>query len=487
MKDLETGIPLSLEMPGNHRYQPKSMQEFFGYDNSAGYQIEAEWALLESLADIEIIPPEEAILLTEGLKEYLLRNITTSKQDDYEKRVTKHNIRALVHLMQENMPGRFEPLRKWVHFTATSYDIIETARIIAFKEAFRKATFPALLSFIKILSDKAEEFASERQIGRTHGQHALPITVGFWLATVLDRIVDSAEGIYSAEQGLVAKFSGAVGAYNAQSVFSLDQKAQELFKTTFEDMVLSKLGLRSGTISTQILSPNPLARFLFEYNLLSAAFGQLERDCRHLQRTEIGEVREEFGAMQVGSSTMAQNRNPISFESAEDQWPMVRISFLGVLDCLVSDHQRILVESYEARNFPAIVVLCQEQIERMNRTFPKITIDRSALSRNFGLSEKLIMAEPIYLALQLYGYKGDAHNFVNHTLVPRASESGNDLMTEFIIISSENKEIEEVLSRIPEEIQNALCEPQNCIGKAETKTMEVVEKARAFLAMHKSN
>lgn len=242
---------LRLEMPGNPRYQPKSLIPYFGYDNLARFLIEVEWALLESLVDIKVIPEKEAKLLTYELKELLISTITTTVLDEREK-ITKHDIRALVQLMQENMP---EPLRKWVHYSATSYDVIENARIIAYKRAFREVTLPTLVDLIENLGVKAEEFASAVQIGRTHGQHALPITVGFWLATLLNRFIDSAQELKEAESKLVGKFSGAVGAYNAQVALGLDGKSQELFNITFEQLVMLKLDLNPSTISTQILQP----------------------------------------------------------------------------------------------------------------------------------------------------------------------------------------------------------------------------------------
>ena len=474
---------LRLEMPGNPRYQPKSLIPYFGYDNLARYLIKVEWALLESLADIRVIPPEDALLLDENLKNRLFDEITTTLQDKREREVTKHDIRALVQLMQELMP---EPLRKWVHFSATSFDIIENARIYAYKHAFANATFPALIDLIENLSRKTEEFASEIQIGRTHGQHALPITVGFWMATLLNRLVDSAEKLKEAEDGLAGKFSGAVGAYNAQIALGLDEKSRELFNITFEELILSKLDLKASRISTQILLPNYLARFLHEYVLLSGNLAQLSRDSRHLQRTEIREVAEEFSSTQVGSSTMAHKRNPIAFENTEGSFVIVAAEYQKVLSCLVSEHQRDLVGSTVMREFPIIVIRTQYQIERISKVISKITIDQKSLKRNFDQSKELIMAEPLYLSLQLYGYERDAHELVNHVLVPNVQESDRSLTEELIKLSLEDQDIDDVISQIPKEMFDLLHDPYKYIGKAEAKTMEVVKKANDFVERNKS-
>lgn len=473
---------LRLEMPGNPRYQPKSLIPYFGYDNLARYLIKVELALLESLIDIKVIPPEDALLLDENLKNRLFDEITTTLQDKREREVTKHDIRALVQLMQELMP---EPLRKWVHFSATSFDIIENARIYAYKHAFLDITLPALVGLIENLSSKAEEFMSEVQIGRTHGQHALPITVGFWMATLLNRFVDSAEKLKKAEDELVGKFSGAVGGYNAQIALGFDKKSQELFNITFEELVLSKLDLKPSKISTQILPLNDLARFLHEYVLLAGNLAQLSRDCRHLQRTEIAEVAEAFGPNQVGSSTMAHKRNPIAFENTEGLFLIIVAEYQKVFSCLVSEHQRDLVGSSVMREFPTIVVLSQYQIERMNNVLSKITIDKDSLERNFNQSKELIMAEPMYLILQLYGYEGDAHELVNHVLVPNVQKSGRSLTEELIKLSLEDQDIDKVISQIPKEMFDLLHDPYKYIGKAEAKTVEVVKKANDFIKRNK--
>lgn len=474
---------LRLEMPGNPRYQPKSMIPYFGYDYLVRFQIEVEWALLESLADIRVIPSEEALLLNSKLKRRLFKGITTTLQDKREREVTKHDIRALVQLMQELMP---EPLRKWVHFSATSFDIIENARIYAYKQAFLKATFPALIGLMENLSDKAEKFVSEIQIGRTHGQHALPITVGFWMATILNRFLDTAQELKESEGKLVGKFSGAVGACNAQVALDFENRSQELFNLTFEELVLSKLGLKPSIISTQILPPNHLARFLHEYVLLSGNLAQFSRDCRHLQRTEIAEVAEEFDLGQVGSSTMAHKRNPITFENTEGLFAIILAEYQKVFSCLVSEHQRDLVGSSIMREFPTIVILAQYQIERISKVISKITIDKKSLERNFNQSKELIMAEPLYLILQLYGYKGDAHELVNHTLISKAKNSGRPLTEELIGLAGNDQKVGEVLSKIPKEMFDLLRDPHKYIGKAEAKTMEVVKKANIFIRENKS-
>lgn len=204
----------------------------------------------------------------------------------------------------------------------TSYDALDTARALQFVRAHSVVRQRAD-TVVGLLVEQVDRFAAQPQIGRTHGQHALPITVGFWFATILNRVLADIQSANDAAEKLVGKISGAVGVYNAQVGLGIAARAGE---RTFEARVLEKLGLRPSPISTQILPPEPLADYLFACVKLSAAFGQFGRDGRHLMRTEIGELGEPFEKGQVGSSTMAHKRNPITFEISRGRGSRTRSS-----------------------------------------------------------------------------------------------------------------------------------------------------------------
>ena len=228
--------------------------------------------------------------------------------------------------------------------------------------AWHSAIKPAALEVVRLFMELIEKYANSLAIGRTHGQHALPITVGFWLAGILSKILYNLEKIEENCNGLVGKVSGAVGAYNAQAALGI---AGRCGKKTFEQRVLEKLGLQPAKISTQILPPEPLAYFLYSGVMLSAAFGQFGRDARQLMRSEIAEIAEGYEAGQVGSSTMAHKRNPINFENLEGTFIKTKNEFGKVLDTLISEHQRDLVGSSVARDFPVILVNVQHQLHTL--------------------------------------------------------------------------------------------------------------------------
>jgi len=479
--------PPNLSLPGNPRYQPEALQKVWGYDNLYRALAEIEIATMEVLGEIGVIPPEEISLLGPVMKEQLL-SISTSLVDAVERRVTKHDVRAWVRLAQERLPV---PLRRWVHVPLTSYDALDTARALQFLRAHRQVVHPMAVELIQVMADKVEETSDIVQIGRTHGQHALPITVGFWLATALSRFLYNVEMMDSCangfgEVGLVGKISGAVGAYNAQVGLGISKRCGE---TSFEERVLAKLDLLPARISTQILPPEPLAYYLFSCTMMSAALAQLGNDCRHLMRTEIGEIGEPFAAGQVGSSTMAHKRNPINYENTVGMWVKTRNELGKVLDTLVSEHQRDLTGSSVMRDFPIIVINLVQQMSTLLRKggsdkrpfLSRITVDRKACNRNFKMQAGVVTAEPIYLALQMAGYEGDAHELVNHQLMPRATQDDMSLATALRQMATEDSALWQVVQRIPPEVLVLLGRPEDYIGLAREKAQEVVDDARRFL------
>lgn len=465
---------VNLALPGNPRYQPKSLRDYFGYDMLVSWYVRVEIATMRTLADMKIIPAEEIALLTPEVEAKLLE-ITTTEVDDLERTVTKHDIRALVRIMQELMP---HALRRWVHVPLTSYDVIDTARALMFLEAHRSVVRPPIVRIMQEMRAQALRFAAAPQIGRTHGQHALPVTVGFWWATILSRVLANLREMDRFALSLVGKISGAVGAHNAQHVLGLTQPNGP----SFESRVLMKLGLKPALISTQILPPEPLAYYLFAATMLSATLGQFGRDGRHLMRSEIGELSEPFAAGQVGSSTMAHKRNPVTFEGLEGAALKNSAEFVKVLMTLVSEHQRDLVGSSVSRDFPTCIVNLMTQVDALLREeketkrpfIARLSVDEEALRRNLAQIGDACMAEPLYILLQMQGYQGDAHELVNHELMPLIKDRKTTSLVEAVEITlRHNLALAEAWHAIPENLRQHLRDPQSYTGIAAEKVTQV--------------
>jgi len=472
----------NLALPGNPRYQPKDLQGIFGYDNLYRAFVMVELAVLDVLAEIGVIPASEYALLTDGVRAQLLA-ITTSEVDELERRVTKHDIRALVQIMQGRMP---EPLRRFVHALLTSYDVIDTARALQFSQAQLSVVAPKMAEVLNIFADRAEEHAETRMIGRTHCQHAVPITAGFWLATVLSRLIDNAAAMNAAAGQLVGKIAGPVGAYNAQVMFGLYRPGGG-DGPTFEERVMRKLLLRAAPVCTQIVPPEPMARYLFACFQTIATFGQFGNDARHLMRTEIAELSEPFESGQVGSSAMPRKRNPITFEGLCGAYTDAVAEFMKVMLTSISDHQRDLTGSSVMRDFPTMLVLLVRQLDpllrqdKQGRAFlRRIQIDKDACMQNLGESGPYVIAEPLYLAMQLHGFTGDAHHLVNHELVPGVANSACPNLVD--VLEGKAKAGEEpfatALGVLPTQVIDDLRHPERYIGRAPEIARETAERAR---------
>lgn len=468
-----------LILPGNPRYQPEEMIPFFGYDKLYEKMAEVEIATMKVLGEIGVIPEEEIKELTPTIAN-LIRGISTTEVDKIEREITKHDIRAWVRKAQEIIGGE---LSRWVHIPLTSYDPLDTGRMLQFREAYRSALKPSISEVVLLLAEQVKNLSGQIQIGRTHGQHALPITVGFWLATILSRILYNWKCMDEYCKGLEGKISGAVGAHNAQIGLAFNKLCGD---KSFEERVLEKLGLKPARISTQILPPEPLGYFLFSCCMMSASFAQLGDDCRHLMRSEIEEVIEPFGDTQVGSSTMAHKINPINFENLKAMWFKTKNEFGKFFDTVNSEHQRDLTGSAVARDFPIILINLYQQLKTLRRKDEKtdtpfikrITVNPEACRRNFKMSSHLILAEALYITLQMAGYPGDAHELVNRKLVPLAKTTNTLLVEVLEKAAEENSDLKKIVNTIPEEIWELLHHPESYTGDAEGKALEIAKLAK---------
>ena len=467
---------MNLTLPGNPRYQPKSLQPFFGYDNLMRPIGEVELASLEVLSEVGVIPKTEWATLTPARREAVL-GIETSRVDEVERRVTKHDIRAWVLLAKEILGP---PLDRWVHVVLTSYDPIETARALQYCRAHDQVIRPHVAKVTGLFVEHIRRSANIVQIGRTHGQHALPITVGFWFATTLSRILTNFGIMGMFKRSLVGKISGAVGAHNAQIGLGIAKRCEEsppdkgarYGNRSFEHRVLRKLDLQPATISTQILQPESLAYYLNAAVLMTGSLGQFGRDCRNLMRSEIAEIAESFEEGQVGSSTMAHKRNPINFENLEGMYIRTLAEYVKVMTELMIDNPRDLVGNSVMRDFPIIIVNLVQQLETLLRKNDKgvpflkrITVNEEACRKNFGMSEKVILAEPWYIALQMAGYPKDAHELINRKAVPMCG-GVTFLHNAVATLADNDADLLEAYNRIPSEVLDLLSHPERYIGDA---------------------
>jgi adenylosuccinate lyase len=328
---------------------------------------------------------------------------------------TRHNVRALVNVIRRRVPPEAVP---YVHLGATSVDILDTAASLRYRDAVRGVLLPLLADLEESLVRLARAEADTPQIGRTHGQHAVPITFGFAVAGYASRLGKCILRIRDRAADLRGKLSGAVGAYNAASLLVRDPEA-------LEAEFLAGLGLHASDTATQLVEPEHLLGLLLEINTCFGVVANIADDLRHLQRSEIAEVREEFAEDQVGSSTMPQKRNPWNAEHVKSLWkafaPRVVTFFLDQ----VSEHQRDLTNSASGRFVADYLAGFAFAVARTVSVIGSLTVDRGAMAGNLRRAGDLAFAEAVYV-LAARGGERDAHERVRQATL-RVEREGKPL------------------------------------------------------------
>ncbi len=310
-----------------------------------------------------------------------------------EEQKTQHNIRALVNVLKTKVPADIAPL---VHLGATSVDILDTALSMRVRDAVQQVVLPELKGLEQELCRIAARDAETPQVGRTHGQHAVPITFGWSVAEFVSRLGKSILEIDRLSKQLKGKLAGPVGAYNGPSMIVQDPEA-------LERAYLQFLGLEPSEYSNQLVEPEYLLRLLLELNVAFGIIANLADDLRNLQRSEIGEVFEYFSATQVGSSTMPQKRNPWNSEHVKSLWKAMSPRVLTFYMDQISEHQRDLTNSASQRFIADYIAGFTMAAARMHKVVSGLQADSAAMERNLqnagGKVRGGVLAEPAYILL----------------------------------------------------------------------------------------
>ena len=404
--------PLDYRYYGRKKEMVKEISKYFSENAKVAFQarVEAEYARVLALEGV--IPKESARTIASTA-------LNIRPEDVYrEEDRIKHDIKALVNCICDRIPERDRP---FVHLGLTSYDIVDTANALRFKEAIEKVILPRLKKLEKSLIKLALKEKTTVQIGRTHGQFAEPITFGYAIAEFVERLGDRIEAVERAKDKLNGKASGAVGAANALSLLTRNP-------SRVEARLMKRLGLKQARHSTQITPREPMLDLV---HAIVSAFGVLANiadDLRQLQRSEISEVYESFGKNQVGSSTMPQKRNPISFENVKSLWKAFMPRILTLYLDQVSEHQRDLTNSASGRFNQEIFVGFIVAVDRMTAAIQRLKVDRKKMQENFEKAEDLLVAEPLYVLLAKYGH-AFAHEKVRR-LALKAAKNNTTILKE---------------------------------------------------------
>lgn len=445
--------------PFDHRYSYKNdifneIGEYLSEKANIEYQLKVELALVKGLKEMGVCSQQVVREVEDAIK-----TITCDKAYQEEQK-TRHNIRALVNLIQKNVSKEAKP---YIHLTATSYDIVDTAKSLQYKEVTEAIVLPQMKKLIATLSNIAVDEKETIQIGRTHGQHAVPITFGFVLAGYVERLGLRYKEIKDKADKLKGKFSGACGAYNASSIFFEDP-------VEFENKVMKELNIKAGDFSTQIVIAEHMTDYIHSIISTFGVIANFSDDMRHLQRTEINEVGEYFSKDQVGSSTMPHKRNPINYENIKSMWKKTMPQMNTIYMDQISEHQRDLSNSASSRFIPDILTGFVLSIKRLIKVLEKFAIDREKMKENFDLHKEMIIAEPLYIILASQGHP-DAHEAVRKLTLK--AEKVEETPRELFYVLDEFEKYREQLTNYQKEF---LDKPEKYIGQAKERVEYIINK-----------
>jgi adenylosuccinate lyase len=292
-------------------------------------------------------------------------------------------------------------------------------------------------------------------IGRTHGQHALPITLGFKFAVWASEISRHIERLSDCRNRvLVGKMSGAVG-----TQAGLGEHASQI-----QQLVMTRLGIRAAEISTQIVQRDRFAELVCLLALVACSLENFATEIRELQRPEIGEVFESFEAeKQVGSSTMPHKRNPETCERVCGLARIVRSLVIPSLENVVTWHERDLTQSSAERFvFPEACILTDYLIDLMISVVSNLRVDKKRMLQNIQLSQGRAMSEAVMMALTRKGVdRQEAHELLRKLTLRSETERIHFrevlLKDRFICSKLGEREIDEIL------------DPKNYLGTAESQ------------------
>lgn len=437
------------------RYGTKELRSVFEEENRLQRMLDVEAALALAHAEVGNIPHKDAEKIAEMSS---IKHVKLARVKQIEREI-RHDIMSLVRALAEVCGSS----GSYIHLGATSSDIKDTATALQLKEALNLIE-EKLNNLEKVLMEKIERYKNTIMIGRTHGQHALPTTLGFKFAVWLREIARQIQRLRECRgRVLVGKVSGAVG-----TQAGLGPNAMKI-----QQLVMKRLGIKPATISTQIVQRDRHAELVCLLANLASSLDKIATEIRELQRTEIRELFEPFSReKQVGSSTMPHKRNPETCEKICGLAKTMRSLVVPALENVPTWHERDLTQSSAERFIlPEACILIDYMLALMIDVLSNLRVDEENMKRNMQITEGRNMAEAVMIALTRKGMgRQGAHELLRRLALKSESEKRS-----FQEILLQDSSVWKKLSE--KEIDNAL-NPENYLGTAIAQIELVIEKTK---------
>lgn len=432
------------------RYGTPEMLKVFEEETRVQKLLDVEAALAWAHAEVGNIPRKDAAKIAEMAS---TRYVKVERIKAIEKEI-KHDLAALVRALSEQCGSS----GAYVHLGATSYDIVDTANALQLKNAV-ELILQRLTNLKGLLQDKAGKYKETVMMGRTHGQHALPITLGFKFAVWGHEINRHIQRLTECQQRVIAgKMSGAVG-----TQAGLGEHASKI-----QELVMKRLGIRAAEISTQIVQRDRYAELVCILAMVATSLENFATEIRELQRPEVAELFESFEAeKQVGSSTMPHKRNPEICERICGLARIVRSLTTPAFEDMVTWHERDLTQSSTERFvLPEACILTDYILHLFTTVMVNLRVDEQRMFQNTKLTQGRAMSEAVMIALTRKGVnRQEAHELLRKLTLKSEMEKRpfREILVSDPFVSSKLTETE---------IDQAL-DPKNYLGTA-------VKQAEAF-------
>jgi len=441
--------------PLDFRYGRQEMKAVWDEENRLQRLLDVEAALAQAQAKVGNIKQDHADIIR---KTASTRYVKLEHVREIDQKIN-HEITAVIRALSEQAGES----GKYVHVGATSNDILDTGSALQLKDALK--IVEADLEVLKrTLAGRAKEHRDTIMVGRTHGQFALPITFGLKLANYALEVHRHQERLKEAgSRILVGKMSGAVG-----TGAGFGPKALEI-----QNLVMEQLGLGVEEGPTQIVARDRYVELMSILANIACSVERFATEVRNLQRGEIAEVSEFFDEnVQVGSSTMAHKRNPVTAENVCGLARIVRGFMSPAYESAILWHERDLTNSSAERFFiPHSFILVDDIAVKITKLFETLVVNSAHMERNLSRAGSVIMAESVILALVSKGMgRQEAHE-----LIRKCSMESQRACEEFKAYLMADKKVVALLSE--EEIDAAL-DPRAYLGT----TGETVDRILEIVA-----
>ncbi len=385
------------------RYSRPAMSQVWSEENKFASWLKVELAVCEVYTERGEIPAADWAEIRDKA------GFDIARIDEIEAEV-RHDVIAFLTSVSEHVG----PSSRYIHLGMTSSDVLDTALALQLKEAGTMLLEGLDLVMVQ-LKNRAFELKECPTIGRSHGIHAEPVTVGLKFAIWYDEMARQKKRLEAAVTDIsVGKISGAVGTFAN-------------IEPEIEEAVCSALDLQPAPASSQILQRDRHAFFFTTLALVAASIEKFATEIRHLQRTEVGEAEEFFHAGQKGSSAMPHKRNPVLSENLCGLARLVRSYSLAAMENVALWHERDISHSSVERVIaPDATILLDFMLHRFASMMEKLVVYPDKMMKNLELTGGTIYSQGILLALARAGVsREDAYRWVQRNAMQAFNDGGS--------------------------------------------------------------